>query len=112
MYGVELLSSNDSIDHVMTTSDIERMEHLGLAGECKTIGEVDNGQYLKNMLVSSVLHELNTLMLRFQDLINKFNVIVAEVDRIRVCILDLHLLLDKPLRNNHKLSTLMEGENM
>ena len=64
VYGVELLSSNDSADHVMTTSDIESMHHLGMTGECWIIGEVvNNDQYLEQPLVSSVLHEVGHLML-------------------------------------------------
>ena len=71
------------------------MQHIGLTGECWIIGEVvDNDQYLKHILVSSVLHEVCDIMLSVQDLVKGFRVIVVEVDRILVCMLDLHLFLD------------------
>ena len=39
MQGIERLSSYDSADHVMTTSDMESMQHLGLTGQCWVICE-------------------------------------------------------------------------
>ena len=39
--------SNDCASHVMKNSAIERMQHLGLTGDCWIVGEVDNNdQYL------------------------------------------------------------------
>ena len=65
VYGVERLSSNDSADNAMSTSDIECMQHLGLAGACGTLGEVvSNDQHLEQHIVSSVLHEVGDFMLR------------------------------------------------
>ena len=56
MSGFDLLSSSDSVEHVMTTYDIERMQHLGLTGECWIIGEVVNtDQYLDHILIHSVV---------------------------------------------------------
>ena len=53
VYGVEFLNSSDSAYHVMTTSDVDSMQHLGLKGECWINGEVvNNDQYLKNILLS------------------------------------------------------------
>ena len=64
VYGVALLSSNSSADHVTTTPDIESMQHLGLTGECWIIGEVvNNHQYLKITIVSSILHDVGDLMM-------------------------------------------------
>ena len=86
MYGVELLNSNESADHVMTPSALECMEHLGLKGVCWIIGEdVNNDQYMEQPLVSSVLHEVGNITLSIQDIVKGFRVIVVEVDRILVC---------------------------
>ena len=55
VYGVELLSSSDSAEHVTTTSDIARMQHLELTGECWAIGDVtNNDHYLAQIIASSV----------------------------------------------------------
>ena len=59
MYGVELLSASDSVDHAMATPEKESMQHLGPTGECWIIGEiVDNDRYLTHMFLSSVVHEV------------------------------------------------------
>ena len=69
MYGVELLNSNESADHVMTPSALECMEHLELKGVCWIIGEdVNNDQYMEQPLVSSVLHEVGNIMWIIYDL--------------------------------------------
>ena len=39
MKGVELLGSSDSAYHVLTTSGIESMQHLGMTCECRINGE-------------------------------------------------------------------------
>ena len=52
MQGVELLGSIDSADHIMTTSDAESMQQLGLTGECWIIGEVVNNDQYWNILLS------------------------------------------------------------
>ena len=81
VYGVEHLSSSDSAGHVVTTSDIESMQHLGLTGEFWIITEVvDNDQYLKEPLISSVIHDTGNLMMRIQDLVKGVRGIVIEVE--------------------------------
>ena len=79
VYGVELLSSSDGADHVMTTSGKESMQHLGLMGECWIIGEVlNNEQSLKHITVFSLLHEVGDIMQSIPDLMKGFRIVVVE----------------------------------
>lgn len=63
VYGVEILSCSNSVEHFTTKSDIGRMQHPGLTGACSISGTVvNNYHYLKQFLISTARHELGYLM--------------------------------------------------
>ena len=95
MYGVELLGSCDSADHVMPSSYIKRVKHIGLPGKFRLISKVvNNYQYLEQSFKVLLLSLVSELLLCINDIMQRFRIVMVNVDRILVCMLKTHLVFN------------------